>query len=155
MSRWYYRHDGHVSGPHPQQAIERYLILGRLADDDEVRMDDSSWIRISECPEFSAVCELMRGEDAEKLAAAKRFADERNRNRRHDEKGAIDEHRSVERRRQESEETRELRIHRAEVFEPPKYRSWLVYILIASLVVLVLIGLAYFQPVNPIKVRLK
>lgn len=155
MNRWYYRHDGHVSGPFPQQAIERYLILGRLSTDDEVKTDDSSWIRIGECPAFSAVCELLRGDDAEKLAAARRFADERNRFRRHDGKAAREEHRSHERRGQESEEIRELRIHRAEDFEPPKYRSWLVYILIASLVVLVLIALAYFQPVNPIKVRLK
>ncbi len=155
MNRWYYRRDMHVSGPFPQQAIERYLILGRLTIDDEVRTDDSSWIRIGECPEFSSVCELILGGDAEKLAAARRFADERSRFRRHDEKGAPEEHRRVERRGQEPEEIRELRIHRAEIFEPPKYRSWMVYILIACLIALVLIALAYFQPVIPFKVRLK
>lgn len=155
MSLWYYRHDKHVAGPFPQQAIERYLILGRLGIEDEVRTDDSPWVQIRDCPEFSSVRELLFCGDTERLAAAKRFADERSRLRRHDGNGPIDERRSLERREAEPEAVRELRIHRAEIFEPPKYRSWLVYILVACLVALVLIAIVYFQPVNPIKVRLK
>ena len=152
MSRWYYRHGGHVAGPYPQQAIERYLILGRLKVEDEVRTGDSAWTKIADCAEFASTCRLLAEGDEEQIAAARRYADERSHVRRHEEESRGEENRRGDRRGDEPEETREFRVHRAEVFEPPRYRSWLVYILIICLIALILVALALYHPVNPIKV---
>ena len=149
---WYYRHEQQVVGPVPQQAVERYLILGRLKMDDEARTGDSPWLKIGDCPEFASNCELLREGDEAKLSAARRFADERNRSRRADGQSPAENHRREERRREEPEEIRELRSHRAAVFEPPKQRSWMGYLLIACLIGLVLLAILFYHPVNPIKV---
>ncbi len=149
---WYYRHERQVVGPVPQQAVERYLILGRLKMDDEVRTGDSPWLKITDCPEFAPTCELLREGDEEKLSAARRFADERNRSRRADGKNPVENHRREERRGEESREIMELRSQRAIVFEPPKQKSWMGYLLIACLIGLVLLAIVFYHPVNPIKV---
>lgn len=149
---WYYRHEQQVVGPVPQQAIERYLILGRLKMDDEVRTGDSPWLKIGDCPEFSSTCELLRGGGEAKLSAARRFADERSRFRRVDGQSPAENHRREERRSEEPKEIKELRSHRAVVFEPPKQKSWMGYLLIACLIGLVLLAVVFYHPVNPIKV---
>lgn len=149
---WYYRHDQHIVGPLPQQAIERYLILGRLRMEDEVRTSDSSWLKIVQCPEFSSTCRLILEGDEAELAAAKRFADERSRARRSDARNSSEDQRMRDRREDEPEEIMELRSHRADVFEHSPQRSWMVYVVIAILVALVLLALAFYQPVNPIHV---
>ena len=149
---WYYRHERQVVGPVPQQAVERYLILGRLKMDDEVRTGDSPWLKIGDCPEFAPVCELLRDGDEAKLSAARRFADERSRSRRADGQSPAENHRQGERRGEETQEIMELRSQRAIVFEPPKQRSWMGYLLIACLIGLVLLAVVFYHPVNPIKV---
>lgn len=148
---WYYRHNREEVGPVPRQAIERYVVLGRLAPDDSVRAEGSGWMKISDSPDFASVCRLVVEGDDEKLAAARRFADERNHARRtegrHEGRG--------DRRSEEPEEILELRTQRENLFvQHAEKNSWMGYLLIACLVGLVLLAIVYYNPVNPIKIAL-
>ena len=80
---WYVRRGKEVKGPFPAGLVSRYLLLGRISEDDEVSHDRQEWSRVGDLPEL--VPEAMRvaranpddEEALERLAAARRGADER------------------------------------------------------------------------------
>lgn len=87
---WYVRRDGKLLGPHPRQVIVDALLLGRFAWDDPASQDGRAWQPLKMHPEILAAIEPLSrdrapisGEplavswDAERLAAARRWADER------------------------------------------------------------------------------
>ncbi len=87
---WYVRRGGKLLGPHPRQVVIDALLLGRLDGDDPGRIDDQAWQPLKSFPEIQAALyppprELARdpGEppplpwSQERLAAARRWADER------------------------------------------------------------------------------
>lgn len=48
---WYTRRDGVVRGPYPDRQISRYILLGRLCDDDELKSDDDGqWAPVADYP---------------------------------------------------------------------------------------------------------
>ncbi len=151
---WYYRRNREIAGPIPLPAIERYLILGRLGLNDEVRQDDGPWIRIRNCPELESTCKQILEGSEEALAVAKRYADERNHARRSANRAEKNDLRRRERRASEPQQIVELRANRKTLFEPRKERSWMGYLLIACIVVLALAAVLFYQPVNPIKIGL-
>jgi hypothetical protein len=53
-TQWYLRKGGVVSGPFNRSVIQKHLIVGRLALDDEASPDASQWKAISEHPELHA-----------------------------------------------------------------------------------------------------
>jgi len=80
---WYVRRGDTHSGPFPAGLISRYILLGRIREDDEVSRDRTVWARISSVP--GLVPRVLReararpeDEQAQaRLVAALRWADER------------------------------------------------------------------------------
>lgn len=79
---WYFRRQGKVSGPFAAGLISRYILLGRLEMDDELSMDRTIWAPVSE--HDGLIPGVMKGDMndpfvVERLKAARRWADERER----------------------------------------------------------------------------
>lgn len=76
---WYTRRAGRVRGPFPQRQISHCILLGRIRDDDELSMDQETWLPLRELPQL--IPEVMKNvvteEDRQRLEAARRRADER------------------------------------------------------------------------------
>lgn len=82
---WYVRRRGEVLGPYPAGLVSRYILLGRVVENDEVSVDGQKWRRVKDVPEL--IPEILKGDSSdplvqERLQAARRWADERNRDRR-------------------------------------------------------------------------
>jgi hypothetical protein len=87
---WYVRREGKLLGPHPRQVVVDGLLLGRLAWDDPASTDGRLWQPLKSYPEIIAALEgparqidadpgepSSTGWQNERLAAARRWADER------------------------------------------------------------------------------
>lgn len=87
---WYIRRKGVIKGPYPAGLVSRYILLGRLTESDEVSIDRQSWRTVSEVPDL--IPKILKGDTSdplfqERLQAARRWADERDRGRRDAEEG--------------------------------------------------------------------
>ena len=49
---WYTRRDKEIRGPFPPGLITRYILLGRIREDDELSTDQIAWQPVSENPEL-------------------------------------------------------------------------------------------------------
>jgi uncharacterized protein YjbI with pentapeptide repeats len=90
---WYTRRGELVQGPYPAGQIMRYLILGRVLLTDEVSVDQKVWVPLNRVPEM--IPELMKSDTSDialrqRLEAARRWEDERGRDRRQEEAEAPD-----------------------------------------------------------------
>jgi hypothetical protein len=161
---WYTRRAGVVRGPYPDKQISRYILLGRIRDDDEVRPDDGDWAPLADHPEL--IPEVMKlpptDENLQKLLMARLREDERRpRDRRDD---AVDvpaeilERRSgVERRRPEPDDMlrhRELRDqvardrrHNADLY---RYPLGIAALVVLGLALSYLLGAAQPEPQPPL-----
>lgn len=79
---WYIRNlpDNEVKGPFPAGQISQEVLLGRHKLDDEVSQDQEVWIKLGEVPEILPAILTENSDDPEiqeRLAAARRWADER------------------------------------------------------------------------------
>jgi uncharacterized protein YjbI with pentapeptide repeats len=107
---WYTRRDGVARGPFPRGQISRYILLGRIREDDEVRFEYGDWKTVSECADL--IPDVMKlpptEENLQKLLMARMREDERQvQPRRQDKASAIGpsvERRFREERRQEEPE---------------------------------------------------
>jgi uncharacterized protein YjbI with pentapeptide repeats len=77
---WYTRRGSVVRGPFPQGLISRYLLIGRIALEDEVSSDQIRWLPVRDVPEL--VPEELKGDPndpavQERLRIARRREDER------------------------------------------------------------------------------
>lgn len=100
---WYTRRGEAVQGPFPAGQISRYVILGRIQPTDEVSADGVVWVPLSQMPEMIPELVQYDPEDAtrrQRLEAAKRWEDERSRDRRGDGGAVGDDQRGVGDRRQ-------------------------------------------------------
>ena len=136
-----------VKGPFPVGQIAQFLLVGRYKLTDEVSADREDWKPIKACPEL--IPEVLKGDpdDAQaqdRLAAAKRWADER----RPSVQGATDEHRKSS----ESNTTLEYRKHRESIYKRLAKRKEAVVvqsIAVLSMVVLsVYIGFSFMPEEN-------
>ncbi len=78
---WYVRHGKEVHGPFPAGLVSRYILLGRVREEDEVSTDRKRWQCVADVPELiPEVLLASRDPDNEEarrqLEAAKRWADE-------------------------------------------------------------------------------
>jgi hypothetical protein len=85
---WYTRRGGVVQGPFPAGQVTRYILLGRVLLTDEVSVDQKIWVPLDQMPEI--IPELLQSDISDpalrqRLQAAKRWEDERGRDRRGDE----------------------------------------------------------------------
>jgi hypothetical protein len=100
---WYTRRGSEVRGPFPQGLISRYLLIGRIALEDEVSSDQIRWLPVRDVPEL--VPEEMKGDPndpavQERLRIARRREDERAAGDRRSREGrAADERRRADDRR--------------------------------------------------------
>ncbi len=114
---WYYRKNGKVKGPFAAGLLSRYILLGRLALDDEVSHDKQTWRVVKSTREL--IPDVMKGDMndpfvRERLKAARRWADERYRGERRysEEEQAGADRQAGDRRHVESEEEIAYRQHR-------------------------------------------
>ena len=144
---WYTRRNGVVRGPYPQQQISRYILLGRICPDGEVRPEGGAWQSLSVYPEL--IPEVMRlpptEENLEKLLIARMREDERQPVDRRERapNGCSEEVKNLrsgrERRRAETEEQVRHRLIKYQVAHQPRASGKLYrYPLVA--VALVLLG---------------
>lgn len=159
---WYVRRGEKVAGPFPSQVITNHALLGRVKPSDEVSMDQLVWQPLVEVRELlpQELLELHVKNDPEqrlwreeRLKAARRWADERT----HDERRDCDEtseHRGDERRRVAGDPDVLAMPHHHHAPAPESgKRSYLIAGMVVSvLLLLVVLGLVYLQPVNPVKV---
>ncbi|GBE11594.1 serine/threonine-protein kinase B [bacterium BMS3Bbin12] len=77
---WYTRRGVSIRGPFPEELVRRYVLLGRLGEDDEVSRDCTFWESLSAHPELipELVIEARTSDEArERLMAAQLREDER------------------------------------------------------------------------------
>lgn len=114
---WYIRRNGEVKGPFPSGLVTRHILLGRVREDDEISPDGQTWSRVSEHPELiPAVVKENPGDPAaqDRLITARRWADERNGERRGDDAApGIEKRRRTDRRTPETPEEMEYRLLRS------------------------------------------
>lgn len=77
---WYWRHGQEIDGPFPLGLITRYILLGRIGEEDELSADLLEWKHLSELPEL--IPPVMQADEndplaQERLQAARRWEDER------------------------------------------------------------------------------
>ncbi len=82
---WFIRRRGVVTGPYPAGLVSRYILLGRLLDTEEVSSNCQDWLLVKDVPEL--IPKVLQGDTSdplfqERLLAARRWADERNLDRR-------------------------------------------------------------------------
>ena len=49
---WYTRRDGVVRGPYPDRQISRYILLGRIGENDELRPEGGQWAGMKDYPDL-------------------------------------------------------------------------------------------------------
>lgn len=80
---WYIRQGDEVRGPFPAGLVSRYILLGRVKIRDQVSADGETWVPVRDVPGLipEVLLEAARNRDdpemQERLAAARRWADER------------------------------------------------------------------------------
>ena len=115
---WYVRNKNKVIGPFPTGQIQQAILLGRISAQAEVSQDKEEWTPLRQCPQL--IPDVLKGDSSdehtrERLAAARRWADERRRERRADE--ADPSRKGPGRRNQESYSSLEYRDHRESVIQ--------------------------------------
>ena len=152
---WYVRRGGEIRGPFAAGLVSRHILLGRISLDDELSQDRETWATVSALPEL--IPEAMRADPHDSLArerlhAARRWADERLRERR----GANDivpegvSRRSGDRRQQEPAEVVQHRAAKAgrDVGQEARFNGKWAAIVIGGIVLFVA-GLLYLsQPAS-------
>ncbi|MDH5178627.1 MAG: pentapeptide repeat-containing protein [Gammaproteobacteria bacterium] len=91
---WYIRREGEVSGPFPTGQVVQYLVLGRFQVTDEASANQADWQPIDDIDELSQELEAVPD-----LNSARRWADERRRERRY---GNDEEREAADRRQGET-----------------------------------------------------
>ncbi|MBI3560784.1 MAG: pentapeptide repeat-containing protein [Gammaproteobacteria bacterium] len=82
---WYIRKQNKISGPFPLKQLQQSILLGRLALADEVSKDKTQWLAVQQVAELIPAVLKADNTDPvarERLAAARRWADERRNERR-------------------------------------------------------------------------
>ncbi|MFN3397153.1 MAG: pentapeptide repeat-containing protein [Sulfurimicrobium sp.] len=166
---WYVRRGDRVSGPFPTQVVANNALLGRFLPGDEVSLDQLEWKSLATVEELlpQELLKLHTETDPEqrqwleeRLKAARRWADQRT----HDERRLVrevagreawgDGMRGEERRKAETDsDILALPHHHVPLPQEPAWRRYLgVVASIGAVLLLVALGLIYYQPVNPVKV---
>lgn len=144
---WYVRRGKEVKGPFPAGLVSRYLLLGRVRENDEVSRDRQEWLPVARVPELipevivAARANPDDEEVQERLEAARRWADERREQKGPPTAASGD-------RRSESEGEAALRsahLAREELFAPTPLVTRRDYLIVAAIVV-VLVALPFVLP---------
>jgi len=77
---WYTRRDKEIRGPFPAPLVTRYILLGRVREEDELSTDQISWQPVSGLPELipeELKVDLSIPDNVERLRMARMREDER------------------------------------------------------------------------------
>ena len=125
---WFTRRKGRAQGPFPSGSIRRFVLLGRLSMEDEVKCDDQVWRRISEVPEVlpPEIRDALKNGNADALVPARMREDERSgKDRRTTDQDRPDRReRRGERRREEPEVVIRHRRTRSDLIENGRQRRF-------------------------------
>ena len=149
---WYLRKKGTISGPFPAGQISQLLIIGRLSLEDEVSPDKEEWCIIQSIPSLvpDVLTETEPGLHSERLAAARRWADERREERRED-NPKVPGRKGAGRRHHESRQELEYRQHRESIYkqfrEHPKM-GMTKLIVFSGILLAVVWGSFNYSPLN-------
>jgi hypothetical protein len=172
---WYLRQQGEVLGPFPEKLICRFIVLGRLGEQDEVSIDGMHWAQAGEVPELAeGVKDLLtvRGTTAdvdpewseERAKAILRWLDDRKSPDPREQKAAriaAGQDKRSGKDRREAPETVEQHAYREWRGE---FESWMrnqrqrngfVWRVGLAFAAIALLFIVFNRPVNPIKVGLQ
>lgn len=173
---WYLKQHDKIQGPFPESLICRFIILGRIGENDEVSQDGSYWRSADEVPELaSGVRNLLqmssRSQAAdpewseERAKAVLRWLDDRKspdpRARKPAEDVPSGPNQRTGQERRQAPETAEQHIYREWRGE---FDAWLrqyrkrygfVWAVLGSFVLIATLFTLFYQPVNPIKMGLE
>ncbi len=109
---WYTRNNNGVKGPFTIGMVQRFVLIGRLAQDDEVSRDKKAWTVVRNTPEVipEEMRDIRSDEDQQRLLQARLREDERLKDRRRSELSEFQGRRNKKDRRQL--EDLNVRIHR-------------------------------------------
>ena len=76
---WYTRRGGEIRGPFPARQVTRYILLGRIREDDELSQDRANWNPVHDCLDLipEEMKSLKTEEDYQRLELARMREDER------------------------------------------------------------------------------
>ena len=134
---WYIRHKGEIEGPFPAGQIKQELLLGRYKPDDEVSHDKETWQKLRSVRSLIPDVLLTAKDDPdrkERIAAARRWADERRVERRGDSR---EEGNARERRDGEPYESVEYRFNREVTMRDVRARRNNQWIALGSLLIFI------------------
>lgn len=156
---WYVRRGSKVSGPFPTQVVVNNTLLGRFLFSDEVSLDQSEWKKLMTVPELlpHELVALQNETDPdhrqwleERLKAAQRWSDQRTFEQRQHGGKPIGEERRIG---AEDSDVLASPHHHADLLPESGVRRYLgVIVGLMVALLLVALGLIYYQPVNPVKV---
>jgi hypothetical protein len=159
---WYVRRERVVSGPFPNRVVANHVLLGRFDPSDEVSMDQLEWQPLMTVRALlpAELLELQTEIDPERkqwleerLKAAHRWADERTHHDRRLHENASGPRGEERRKTNVSPDVLALpHLHPELERWPGRWRYLGAIIVISVLVLLVTLGLFFYQPVNPFKV---
>ena len=163
MHVWYVRRRGEVKGPYPAGLITRYVLLGRIRDDDEISPDGRTWTLLREHQEL--IPEVMKAAATDpaaqqRLEAARRWADERGperRGTREEPEGATVVEQRIGARDRRSHDTVRVAHHRTspgvrEIERATSSHHRIALVIIFGVVGVVVAALVYFyRPPPPVK----
>jgi uncharacterized protein YjbI with pentapeptide repeats len=155
---WYIRRRGEVKGPYPAGLVSRYILLGRLQMTDEVSTTGQDWLLIKDVPEL--IPEILQGDISdpliqERLQAARRWADERDRSRRgeREDQAQRQEYRRGDDRREAEESNvvdhRLSRLDRAQENLTESQNRWTMLIIAGTVAVAAGIFVLFYSPPPP------
>lgn len=170
---WYLRRRGEVVGPFPEKLVCRFIVLGRVCEQDEVSLDGMRWVSVEEVPELAqGVQDLLTVRNTadadsewseERAKAILRWLDDRKSPDPRTQGGGIPRNRD----KRSGRDRREV----PETLEQHAYRQWrgefelwmrsqhqrygFVWRLGAAFAFIALLFVLLNRPVNPIKVGLQ
>jgi len=150
---WFTRRKGHAQGPFPSGSIRRFVLLGRLSMEDEVKSDNQDWRRIEEVPEVlpPEIREALKNGNVDELIPARMREDERNgKDRRGPAGEQPDSRRKGERRREEPDVVVRHRRVKTDLIEIGRQRRFpLSGVLVMGLGVLLAMGSGLYLGAPP------
>lgn len=172
---WYLRQRGKVQGPFPEALVCRFMVLGRVGERDEVSLDGEYWRAAEDVPELAEgvrallrvheISELDSEWSEERARAVLRWLDDRKspdprkRETIEAQLAERDKRSGVERRKTpETVEQHAYRIWRAEFenwMRQQRHRYFYAWVGIAAFVVIGVLFVLFYQPVNPVRVDLR
>ena len=155
---WYTRREKEIRGPFPAGLITRYILLGRIREDDELSVDQLSWKTVREKQELipeELKLDLSVPENQEKLRIARMREDEREaadrRSKTSTEGDKVDLHKrsGMERRKTETDDVKRHREIKDQLLMSLRKKSREIYVSRFVWLTFVLTLIAFFVVSNP------